>query len=234
MNDRPDDGTGSGRARLYVLAGPDQARTFEVDGRAVMGRAPECEVVLHDRSISRRHAQLTWRDGRWTLEDLGSTNGVKQAGKRVEKLTLADGDEFELGDLPLRFRVREAEEPSLDLEFADPTPVSPAPASPVPVPAPLSSARPARPPAPEPLEDEIELELPDEPGAPQAPLRRPGPAVEATTFQPRRERRTGWLAGDLSQFPFWQRVLLVGVLGVVGAGLCYGAFWAVTLLRGGP
>ena len=42
----------------------------------LLGRAPDCDVELRDDSVSRRHAQLRYRDGAWIIEDLASTNGT--------------------------------------------------------------------------------------------------------------------------------------------------------------
>jgi hypothetical protein len=46
----------------------------------VIGRAPDCDVVLTHPTISRRHAQLRPRQLGWELVDLGSTNGTRVNG----------------------------------------------------------------------------------------------------------------------------------------------------------
>ncbi len=66
--------------------------------RLLVGRDPACEVVLPDPSVSRRHAQLTFRDGVWVLRDLSSTNGTIVNGQRVGRTTLHPGDIVELGN----------------------------------------------------------------------------------------------------------------------------------------
>jgi pSer/pThr/pTyr-binding forkhead associated (FHA) protein len=65
--------------------------------RLLVGRHPACDVVVADPSVSRRHAQLTFRDGVWILQDLGSTNGTTVNGERVGRTTLQSGDVVELG-----------------------------------------------------------------------------------------------------------------------------------------
>ena len=50
-----------------------------------MGRAPDCQLVLRDGRVSRNHAQIIRKDGRYVLEDLGSLHGVWVNGKRVDK-----------------------------------------------------------------------------------------------------------------------------------------------------
>jgi pSer/pThr/pTyr-binding forkhead associated (FHA) protein len=66
----------------------------------VVGRAPDVDVSVWDRSASRRHAQLDWRGDRWTLRDLESTNGTRVNGARVgntQPANLRPGDEIEIG-----------------------------------------------------------------------------------------------------------------------------------------
>ena len=41
-----------------------------------VGRAPGSALVLNDSFVSANHAVLTWREGQWWLQDLGSTNGT--------------------------------------------------------------------------------------------------------------------------------------------------------------
>lgn len=65
--------------------------------RLLIGRHPACDVVVADPSVSRRHAQLTFRDGVWVLQDLASTNGTAVNGERVGRAALRSGDLVELG-----------------------------------------------------------------------------------------------------------------------------------------
>ena len=51
--------------------------------RYYIGRGPECDVVLAPRSVSRRHAVLEFREGRWLMVDAGSTNGTRVNGGRL-------------------------------------------------------------------------------------------------------------------------------------------------------
>jgi pSer/pThr/pTyr-binding forkhead associated (FHA) protein len=109
---------------LYVLSGPDLGRIHEVEDGVVLGRANECDVVLHAGSISRRHARLSFEEGSWFVVDLGSRNGVFLGEQRGLRLELTDGAIFRLGDLELRFRLAEA---TLDpvAPAAAPAPVEP-------------------------------------------------------------------------------------------------------------
>jgi predicted component of type VI protein secretion system len=218
-------------ARLFVLAGPDLARSFPVGERSTLGRSDDCDVVLRDRSISRKHALLVRAGESWFVQDLGSTNGVSKGGKRAERIELFDGDEFKLGDLPLRLRLT-APALAQDIEFAPTEARAPAPAAEA-----ARRAAPAAEPgagkalestAEEPVEEEIEIEEPaDAPSAAGTTASR----APTSFVPPRSERRTGFLVGDLAQQPFWLRTLIVIGISLLCAGLAYAAFRGVALLR---
>jgi hypothetical protein len=65
--------------------------------RLLVGRHPRCDVVLADPSVSRRHAQITLRDGVWVIQDLASTNGTSVNGAWVGRTALHAGDIVTLG-----------------------------------------------------------------------------------------------------------------------------------------
>jgi hypothetical protein len=67
----------------------------------LVGRHAGCDVVLPDPSVSRRHAWLTFRDARWVLRDLDSTNGTWINGQRVQRCELQAGDRLRLGSAEL-------------------------------------------------------------------------------------------------------------------------------------
>jgi len=70
-----------------------------------IGREIGCDVVLNvDKTISRQHALVQFRDGKFFLQDLVSKNGTRLNGKRVEQLTeLRNGDEVTIGLTQLIF-----------------------------------------------------------------------------------------------------------------------------------
>jgi predicted component of type VI protein secretion system len=73
---------------------------------ATIGRSRECDVVLADANVSRRHAELRPSGGAWVVEDLGSTNGVKVNGRRITAASaLNAGDTIELGTSALTFEL---------------------------------------------------------------------------------------------------------------------------------
>jgi hypothetical protein len=73
---------------------------------AVVGRSRDCEIVLDDAGISRRHAELRPGPEGWTVEDLGSTNGVLVNGQQISgPWLLQAGDRVELGSTEAVFEV---------------------------------------------------------------------------------------------------------------------------------
>jgi len=69
----------------------------------VIGRLPECTVVLNDPNVSRRHAEIRRRGNEVVVVDLQSTNGTKVNGRTVREQILTDGDEVVVGTSALRF-----------------------------------------------------------------------------------------------------------------------------------
>jgi pSer/pThr/pTyr-binding forkhead associated (FHA) protein len=105
--------------RLEIGAGLDAGREIRfvrVEGpngiEVTFGRA-EGELYRHiqlrDKTVSRSHARLQWRDHVWYLQNLSHTNpvvhnGVEMAGDAVQPL--ADGDSLEMGEVLFTFRSR--------------------------------------------------------------------------------------------------------------------------------
>jgi len=74
-----------------------------------VGRSRDCELILPDVLLSRRHAELLHSDAGWLLRDLGSLNGTRLNGTRVTRDTLLrDGDVVEIADWSLAYRDAEA------------------------------------------------------------------------------------------------------------------------------
>jgi hypothetical protein len=71
----------------------------------VIGRLPECGVVLADSNVSRRHAELRRAGDSVVLTDLGSTNGTRVNGAPIRERTLASGDEVSVGSTRLIFEM---------------------------------------------------------------------------------------------------------------------------------
>ena len=72
----------------------------------MLGRSRDCEVVIDDANVSRRHAEIRPSGASWTVRDLDSTNGIKVNGRRVEApQSLKAGDTIELGTTRVSFEL---------------------------------------------------------------------------------------------------------------------------------
>lgn len=90
------------RAVLRLAPRGGIERVIEVDGTPLtLGRAPDNGLVLADARVSRHHARLQARRGTLVLTDLGSTNGSRVNGIRVDECALGVGDRVVLGDTVL-------------------------------------------------------------------------------------------------------------------------------------
>jgi FhaA, N-terminal domain/FHA domain len=88
------------RARL-ILA---DRRLLLPPGGATIGRSRDCDIVLDDAGISRRHAEISPDADGWAISDLGSTNGVIVNGREIEgRQALHTGDRVELGSTEILF-----------------------------------------------------------------------------------------------------------------------------------
>jgi predicted component of type VI protein secretion system len=89
---------------LLVLSG---RRVLLPPRGAAIGRSRDCDIVLDDAGVSRRHAELRPLDASaWTIEDLGSTNGVRVNGQPIAGAQeLRSGDSIGVGSTEMMFEV---------------------------------------------------------------------------------------------------------------------------------
>ena len=92
-----------GGAAVGSLSLPDGRRIVVGEEPVDIGRLPECDVVLADPNVSRRHAEVRRAGTGFVVVDLGSTNGTKVNGAGVKERRLADGDEITVGGTKIRF-----------------------------------------------------------------------------------------------------------------------------------
>ena len=69
-----------------------------------IGRNSDCDIVLADDNVSRRHVELIPSADSFEISDLSSTNGIKVNGQPCGRAVLRDGDEIEVGTVKLWFR----------------------------------------------------------------------------------------------------------------------------------
>jgi Protein of unknown function (DUF3662)/FHA domain len=76
-------------------------------GGGVIGRSRDCDFTVEDPNVSRHHAEVRPSGGSWIVRDLGSTNGVKVNGRRIQgPQSLKPGDVIELGTSRLTFDLK--------------------------------------------------------------------------------------------------------------------------------
>jgi serine phosphatase RsbU (regulator of sigma subunit)/pSer/pThr/pTyr-binding forkhead associated (FHA) protein len=115
---------------LHVLKGMTEGQRIPLDNdRCVLGRNPDCQVVIPITSVSREHAAIVRRQGRYYIEDLQSRNGTFVNNQQITQQTLLNHKdrirvcdftaEFldALNTLPLRPELQaEEEEPEDDVD----------------------------------------------------------------------------------------------------------------------
>jgi two-component system, cell cycle response regulator len=89
---------------FIVLEGDFIGEIYPIDKKsATVGRAQDCDIVIADSSISRKHLKVEKTQDGFLLKDLGSTNGIWVNDLRCQEHPLADGDKVQLGKVVLRF-----------------------------------------------------------------------------------------------------------------------------------
>jgi|RhiMethySRZTD1v2_1073278.scaffolds.fasta_scaffold776636_2 hypothetical protein len=91
--------------RGQALLVGDGRRSVLSGRRVVVGRSRDCDVVVNDPNVSRRHLELRREEEGWMVADLGSTNGVRVNGRRVERTPLRSGDRITIGVTDLTFEL---------------------------------------------------------------------------------------------------------------------------------
>lgn len=105
---------------LLIIEGKEFGQKFIIDKEKsviLIGRSRECDFLIHDGKISRKHIQIK-REGdstslSYVLSDLSSTNGTYVNGNKVEEKKLESGDKILIGQTLISFVIKD----SMDIEF---------------------------------------------------------------------------------------------------------------------
>jgi hypothetical protein len=92
---------------LVVLNGAQKGEDFRLhEGKNGLGTARDCEVVLRDPAVSNKHASVSYKESKFMLTDLDSTNGtfVNDSAEGVARIELKDNDIIRLGETTLKFK----------------------------------------------------------------------------------------------------------------------------------
>lgn len=98
------------RAALVILSGPGRGTEIPLArSPIVLGRGTEADVALADATVSRRHALVVFRSGRFHVQDLESANGTRVGGEVIDVRELDHGDHLRVGAVELQLIVEERE-----------------------------------------------------------------------------------------------------------------------------
>jgi Inner membrane component of T3SS, cytoplasmic domain len=92
---------------LVALTGEQKGDDFRIrDGQNIIGSAADADIVLRDTAVSGKHASLRYKDQKFFLTDLDSTNGtfVNDGSEPVAREELKDNDTVRIGDVTLKFK----------------------------------------------------------------------------------------------------------------------------------
>lgn len=193
--------------RLLVRStGPLAGKVYEIEKDEVtIGRDLNCEIVISDPEVSRRHARLYLQGANYVLEDLGSTNGTFVNGQRLMgPYVLRPGEVITLGEnIKLEFEAARID-PDATIASAALHPVQP-PMQQQPVQPPPPLAEPI-PPRPAPMQE-----------SPQRQAVPPSPVFSQTSYQPAPPPSNPAVYEEPMppqerRFPTWAIVVIVAVV----------------------
>ena len=94
--------------KLIIIYGDHAGREYRLGPKRVLiGRAGQCDITINDSSVSRKHASIESKDGRFLLQDLKSTNGTLVNGEFIDVGVLNHGDKIRIGRTVLQFLGKE-------------------------------------------------------------------------------------------------------------------------------
>jgi hypothetical protein len=92
---------------IVALNGQHKGEDFRLRvGKNVIGTAADCDIVLTDKKISRKHSTIRYEGGEYQIADLDSSNGCFVNDEKVQKHDLIDNDIIKLGDIEFEFKCR--------------------------------------------------------------------------------------------------------------------------------
>ncbi|OJH41219.1 sigma 54-interacting transcriptional regulator [Cystobacter ferrugineus] len=108
------------RMKLLVLSGTDAGRGYSLDQREyIVGKAPTCDIILPDKTISRQHLRIEVRDEHVLAVDLDSRNGSFCEGLRFSQMELRPGSVITLGTTELKVVPEDSRERAMPLSGRD-------------------------------------------------------------------------------------------------------------------
>jgi pSer/pThr/pTyr-binding forkhead associated (FHA) protein/tetratricopeptide (TPR) repeat protein len=109
--------TFSGTPRVLVRSGAEVGKSYDLTNNPLIGRDEECDIVLNESTVSRKHARIQFIENKLMVVDVGSRSGTRVNGKLIDKPTpLKDGDRLQLGEASLEVEWKGA--PKVETEKA--------------------------------------------------------------------------------------------------------------------
>ncbi len=96
-------------ARLEQLGGDEDGRVVVLRAEQSIGRGRNCDIIVHNETVSRAHAQVVAQNGRFFVVDLGSSAGTLVNGRATTSHELHSGDEIRVGQITFRYVERDAD-----------------------------------------------------------------------------------------------------------------------------
>ncbi len=92
---------------FVALTGQHKGEDFRIrEGPNTIGSAPDADIVLRDADISGKHASLRYKDQKFTITDLDSSNGtfLNDRTDPIAREELKDNDIVRIGEVMLKFK----------------------------------------------------------------------------------------------------------------------------------
>ncbi len=190
----------SGGAHLVGITGPYQDNQYFIDkDEYLIGRAPECDLVLNETTVSGKHAKITKVGDSYEITDLKSTNGTFVNGVKIDKKPLRTDEVIKIDVVEFKYvnpaevsRTVVAEAPDFSEQATMVRPQEPPPQAAPPPP------QAAPPPPPEPTPEPIPTAKP----ASQVEHDRPQPKIQPAAFEKRGSLVGGLIVGLIIGFLF--------------------------------
>ena len=96
----------SGPAKLDLMQGGRVVESFPLARVSTLGRAVSNTICLDDVTVSAHHAQISYSQDGWWVQDLGSSNGTEVNGVQIStRVPVTEGDEIQVGNSRLELHL---------------------------------------------------------------------------------------------------------------------------------
>jgi hypothetical protein len=92
---------------FVAMNGDQKGEDFRIrDGQNILGSGPDADILIRDGTVSSRHASLRYKDQRFYLTDLDSSNGtyLNESAESIAREELRDNDTVRIGAISMKFK----------------------------------------------------------------------------------------------------------------------------------